>query len=116
MPGFINTSMVNYWLKRANQIIEREILLVKNNMDTKRIFDEMPGKLPVIFTYSPKAPAEDDYLGKIGICHNIRMCRLGIEGVLKTAKKYHRYPLFILHNLRLSRDNPFWVVIYDGSM
>lgn len=108
--------MVNYWLKRANEIIEKEVLLVRTSPDISRIWNEMPTKLPVIFTYTPKSLADEDYMGKIGVCHTIRMCKLGIEGVLKAAKKYHRYPLFILHNLRLSRDHLYWVVVYDGNM
>lgn len=108
--------MINHWLKRASEIVEKEVLLVRNTNDTMRIFHDMPAKLPVIFTYNPQTPEGDDYLGKIGVCHTIRMCKFGIEGVLKTAKKYHRYPLYILHNINLSREHPYWVIVYDGSM
>lgn len=108
--------MINYWLKRANEVAEKEVLLCKNGPDLHQLLKDMPGKLPVIFTYNPKTPMADDFLGRIGVCHTIRQCKFGIEGVLKSAKKYHRFPLYVLHNANLNRDHPYWVIIYDGSM
>lgn len=107
--------MINHWLRRANEIVEKEVLLVRNGADTNKLFHEMPSRLPVIFTYNPKSPQDEDYFGKIGVCHTIRLHNLGIEGVLKTRKKFHRYPLYVLHNLRFTSDQ-YWVVVYDGSI
>jgi hypothetical protein len=104
--------MTNYWLERAYETMENEVVLVKNTPETKGWYDRMPSILPVIIpaVKQPRYPAE--FTPKVGIVHHLRYTRFGIEGVLKMGRKYHRMNLYVLHDKTNQPYEPFWVILY----
>ncbi len=106
--------MINYWLDVANKLIEKEVLLVKNSIETKNWYDRMPTIISVIFPDS-KPKRQDSFYPKVGIAHHLRYSRLGIEGVLKIPKKLHKLPYYVLHDYTNQPYEPFWVVIYKNN-
>lgn len=105
---------MNYWLNRADAILEQELVLVKSSTETKNWFDRMPSVLPVIFP-EVKQPARPSEFGpKVGIAHHLRYTRFGIEAVLKAPRKYHRLNYYVLHDKNNQPSDPFWVILYKN--
>jgi hypothetical protein len=107
--------MRNYWLNRAETILEQEVVLVKNSTETKNWFNKMPHVLPVIYPEikQPTCPAE--FGPKVGIAHHLRYTRFGIEAVLKAPRKYHRLNYYVLHDKINMPSDPFWVILYKNQ-
>lgn len=104
--------MKNFWIDRAMAIIETEILLVKQSAKTKKWFDLMPAKIPVICPEVKKLTRPEHFLPQIGNVHHIRLTKLGIEAVLKIPKKYRKYSLYVLYDNNIKPNEPFWVVLH----
>ncbi|MGH7175308.1 MAG: hypothetical protein ACREGR_03050 [Minisyncoccia bacterium] len=107
--------MKNHWLYQGNIVVEREILVYDNRADAASIFRDMPPKFPVVIWRE-----EQDNFREVGIVHTLRlMSRLGIEGVLKCPRKYHRrhYELSINKKrpqplFRRAKDD-YWLVVFE---
>lgn len=103
--------MINFWLARSEEILEKEVILVKNSNETRAWFDKMASSIPII--YPGKKPTQpESFTPKIGIAHHVKLTRFGIEAVLKTQRKYLRFHFYVLHDKINQPYNPFWVVIY----
>lgn len=103
---------INYWLDRSMATIEREVILVKPSPQTQAWFDKMPSILPACCPSSKTISSFSDYGIKIGQAHHLRYTKFGIEGVLKIARKYHRYHFYVLYNKTLQPNDPFWIVFH----
>lgn len=107
--------MINFWLERSSEIIENDVLLVRDNGDIKRWHNMMPKVIPAIFnTVKTKTPVLSAFSNQIGSVHTIRMMKIGLEGTLEASRKYHKYPLYLLYNPKLTPKNHFWVVVYKN--
>jgi len=102
----------NYWLDRSLAVIEKEVILVKPSSSTQAWFDKMPSVIPACCPPSKTIKAPDEYGPKVGYAHHLRMTRYGIEGVVKTARKYHRYQFYVFYNLVFQPSEPFWIVFH----
>ena len=78
--------MLNYWIARAEEIVEKEVILVKNNGETRRWFDKMFSSIPIIFPIK-KPSHSGDFTPKIGTAHHLKLTRQGIEAVLKSQRR-----------------------------
>lgn len=100
----------NYWYDRGFTVVESEVLIYEGS-DAASVFRDMPSRFPVM------AWADDD-LREVGTVHTLRlMVKLGIEGVLKCARRYQRRRHELSVNRRTTsfrnaRD-PYWLVIYE---
>jgi hypothetical protein len=104
--------MVNYWIDRAIEPIEKELILVKNAKETKHWYDRMPSLVPVMFTAQQKLKRPEDFGPKVGLAHHLRLTKFGIEAVIKAPRKYHRLPFYVIHDKVNQPETPFWVVFY----
>ncbi len=105
--------MRNYWLHRAEEIIETEVILVKNAGETRVWYEKMSNSLPII--YPEKKPRHPDEFGpQIGTAHHLRLTRHGIEAVLKSERRYQRLSFYVLHDKINQPNEPFWVVFYKN--
>lgn len=104
---------MNFWLEKAYSIYENEVLLAKpGSDDLSRWYILMPNKIPVIYTEKkPIVLSEQDVNNVIGYVYYIRITKYGLEGILRTAKRYHRYHLFLTYH-PASYQDPFYVVIH----
>lgn len=102
--------MKNFWLERALETIDTEILLVKANENIKIWFNKMPSRLPAIFPSTPLTTAES-YSPIIGHAIHIRVSKFGIEGVLRAPRKYHRYKHYVIYDINNHKE-PFWLVMH----
>jgi hypothetical protein len=106
--------MINYWIERAEEIIEKEVVLVKNSGETRMWFDKMFSSLPII--YPNKKPSRpDEFTPRIGSAKHLKLTRFGIEAVLKTHRKYQRLNFYVLHDKINQPHEPFWVIFYNGQ-
>jgi hypothetical protein len=114
--GLINSkygSMINYWIVRAEEIIEKEVVLIKNSGETRMWFDRMSSSIPIIYpTIKPSRP--EDFTPRIGTAHHLRLTRHGIEAVLKSQRRYQRLDFYVLHDKINQPKEPFWVVFYKN--
>jgi hypothetical protein len=101
----------NFWLERALEVVETEILLVKASGNTKAWFNKMPSRIPAIFPSNLLKTAED-YAPIVGYAVHLRISRFGIEGVLRAPRKYHRYKHYVIYDLKNHPGEPFWLVIH----
>lgn len=109
--------MINYWLERSREIIEKEVLLARKTLktDLQTWFDKMPARISVVFCQTKtKNPDHSDLETPVGYVHHLKMMKLGIEGVLKAPKFYHRYPLYLLYYPRYDQAKPFWAVVHKS--
>ncbi len=106
--------MMNYWLNRADAILEQELVLVKSSTETKNWFNKMPVVLPVIYPEVKQPACPSEFGPKVGIAHHLRYTRFGIEAVLKAPRKYHRLDYYVLHDKINMPHDPFWVVLYKN--
>ena len=104
--------MINFWIARSMDMMEREVVLVKSAPETKGWYDKMPSVISVICPEKqrPRYPAE--FAPKVGMAHQLRYTRFGIEGVVKMPRKYHRMKLYVLHDKIAQPSEPFWVILY----
>ena len=102
----------NYWLDRSLTTIEKEVILVKTSPQTQAWFDRMPSIIPACNPLSKIITSQSEYGPKIGQAHHLRMTKFGIEGVLKTARKFHRYHFYVFYNKIFQPSEPFWVVFH----
>lgn len=107
--------MINYWLHRADAVIENELILVKQTPDTKNWYDRMPNILPVIYPEMKQPASPSDFGPKVGIAHHLRYTRYGIEGVLKAPRKYHRLNYYVLHDKVNMPSDPFWLILFKNQ-
>lgn len=103
--------MINYWVKRASEILERELLLVKQTDKTKDWFNLMPNKIKAIIGLKNYIISEEDFTSVIGHVHHLRYTRLGIEGVLETSRRFQRYNHLVYYNKKLMPHDPFWLIL-----
>lgn len=104
--------MINYWIERAEAIIEKEVILVKSSGETRMWFDRMPPTLPIIYT-NTKPTKPNEFTPKIGIAHHIKLTRFGIEAVLKSQRRYNRLNFYVIHDKINQPKEPFWVIFYN---
>jgi hypothetical protein len=103
--------MNNYWLDRSLQIVEKEVILVKNSKETKMWYNKMSIVIPIIAPDN-KPHQPEDFHPKVGVAHNLKLGRHGIEAVLKTPRKYQRFSFYVLHDKINQPLEPFWVVLF----
>jgi hypothetical protein len=104
--------MNNYWLDRASETIEKEVILVKNSKETKMWYNKMSILIPIIAPlHKPQQPG--DFVPQVGVAHNLKLSRHGIEAVLKTSRKYQRFSFYVLHDKINQPLEPFWVVLLN---
>lgn len=101
----------NHWLDLAYTIVEKEVLLVKLTHDTKKWYDKMPASIRVIAPTASELLHLDDFHPIVGKAHHLRLCKYGIEGVLKVPKKFHRYSLSVFFDKIRMPSEPFWIVL-----
>lgn len=106
--------MINYWIHRAEEITEKEVILVKNSGETRMWFDKMFSSIPII--YPSKKPSKvEDFTPRIGTAHHLKLSRFGIEAVLKSPRKFQRLNFYVLHDKINHPNEPFWVVFYKND-
>jgi hypothetical protein len=98
--------MKNYWIERATQIVDNEVQLMAPSATADKWFAIMGPRLPTWY-FAP------DIQGfQVGWTHHIRLTRLGIEGVIRVARKYHRLEhKLCFHEQEVNPDDQFWVVM-----
>jgi hypothetical protein len=104
--------MKNYWYDLGNKVTENEVLIYDGS-DSVAVFRDMPPRFPIMLLI-------DEDLREVGLVHTIKlMAKLGIEGVMKCARRYHRrrHELSInkrkaLPAFRNARES-YWLVIYE---
>jgi hypothetical protein len=101
----IHTCMKNFWIERATQIIEEEVQLLEPSSKASQWFAIMGPRLPTYY-FEPEIPGI-----QVGWTHSIRLTRLGIEGVIRAARKYHRYNHRLHYHQEAHPDDQFWVVL-----
>lgn len=103
--------LLNYWTERTDAVVEKEVLLVKASSNTSVWYNKMPVTLPIICPVLrvPKQP--QDFTPKVGVAYHLKLSRFGIEGILKTQRKYQRYNNYVLYDIN-QLNCPFWVVLY----
>ena len=106
--------MINYWLQRSDTIIEKELILVKQTTETKNWYDRMPNVTPVIFPDKKQPNSPSEFGPKVGFAHHLRYTKYGIEGVLKTSRKYHRLNYYVLHDKINQPASPFWIILFKN--
>lgn len=102
--------MHNFWLELSSTMIEKEVILVKNNSENKYWYDKMPTMLPAIYPEKKKLSCINDFQPQVGMAHHLRLTRFGIEGVLKLPRRFHRLLFYVLHDNQY--EQPFWVVLH----
>jgi hypothetical protein len=100
--------MKNFWIERAESIVEREVLLISTGPLANRWFAQMSPRIP---TWIKDSQAKY----QVGWTHSIRLTSLGIEGVIRTARKYQRYPHALLRNMASPNSSEEFVVILEKS-
>lgn len=103
----------NYWLDRANVMVEEEVILVKQTPTTQAWFDKMPKQIPAIYP-DVKYLTINDFGPQVGIAHHMRLSKWGIEGVLKVPKRYFRMTFYVLYDKVQKPNDPFWVVFHKN--
>ena len=93
-------------------LTENEIILVKPSPQTQAWFDKMPPIIPACHPGCKLINGHGDYGPKVGQAHHLRMTKFGIEGVLKTNRKYHRYRFYVLYNKVFQPAEPFWIIFH----
>ena len=94
--------MKNFWIERALEVVETEMLLVKVNTNTKTWFNKMPSRIPAICPSTPLKTSED-YTPTVGYAAHLRVSRFVIEGVLRAPRKYHRLKYYVIYDTKLTR-------------
>jgi hypothetical protein len=103
---------INYWLDRSMATMEKELILVKQSPNTQAWFNKMPSIIPACCPLSKTIKSAEEYGPKVGQAHHLRMTKYGIEGVLKAARKYHRYSFYVFYNSVFKPNEPFWIVFH----
>ena len=99
--------MKNYWIERATQIIENEVRLMGPSKVADQWFAMMGPRIPTWY-FEPDLDIEGF---QVGWTHSIRLTRLGIEGVIRAARKYQRYDHNLCYRQESNPDDRFWVVL-----
>jgi hypothetical protein len=109
----LNTVMLNYWISRTEEIVEKEVILVKNSGETRMWFDKMAYSIPII--YPVKTPTHPgDFVPRVGTAHHLKLTKHGIEAVLKSQRRYQRLKFYVLHDKINQPSEPFWVVLHKN--
>jgi hypothetical protein len=103
--------MINHWLNLANTILENEMLLLADNSVTRNWYFKMPATIPAICPDMEILSEPSHFTPQIGIVHHMRLTKLGVEGVLKAPKKYHKMAHEVYFDQRFTSDIQFWMVL-----
>lgn len=104
--------MINYWLERANSLLEKEVVLVKNSTETRNWYDRMPNIIPIFYPIKKQPTSPTEFEPKVGIANHLRYTKFGIEAVLKMPRKYHRLAYYVLYDNINRPIDPFCVILY----
>jgi hypothetical protein len=103
--------ITNYWIKRALEVTENEVLLVKASPTTQDWFRKLPNRISVIYPET-KLAAPEDFGPRVGVAYGFRLTKFGIEGIIRAAKKFQRYQSYIYFDENNQPKEPFWVIIH----
>ncbi len=104
--------MRNFWLDRAETVIETERLLVKQSDTAQAWYGKMPSVIPMILPGQAVFRIAEDFGPRVGEVRHLRLTRMGIEGVLRAARKYHRLASYVYYDSQIQPAKPFWVVMH----
>lgn len=107
--------MTNFWLERASAIVEREVVIVKNALETKSWYDKMPNILSIFYPIKKQPTSPLEFEPKVGIANHLRYTKYGIEAVLKMPRKYHRLNYYVLYDNINRPIDPFCVILYANN-
>jgi len=102
----------NYWYDLGHKVVENEVLIYDQS-DAATVFRDMPPRFPIMAWV-------DDDLREVGLVHTLKlMAKLGVEGVMKCARRYHRrrYELSInkkrLQPVFRNARESYWLVVFE---
>jgi hypothetical protein len=107
--------MTNYWLDRAEAIMERELIIVKSSPETKNWYNRMPSVIPIIYPDKKQPTYPSEFGPKVGIAHHLRYNNHGIEAVMKAPRKYHRLNCYVLYDQVNQPADPFWIILFRSQ-